>query len=94
MFYITTNDDNVITAITSGAISLPDGIAVDDIPDEVMGGDCRRYKYVDGNFIANPDYVPPEPALAPAVNFDDRLSATEDAVAEIIEMLMGGEDDG
>ena len=85
------DENNVVVSWSIGGY-IDGGITVDHIPDEVMGGECGRYKYVDGNFIVNPDYKPAEPA--PAVSFDDRLSATEDAVAEIIEMLMGGEDNG
>ena len=51
-------DENnvVISAVTVGGI--PDGIEIDDMP-----SDCAysptKYKYVDGAFIENPDYVPP-----------------------------------
>lgn len=90
---IVIDDNNVITSWSIGGY-LDNGIAVDHIPDEVMGGDCGRYKYINGAFIVNPDYTPPEPAPAPAVTMEQRMSATEDAVAEIIEMLMGGESDG
>ena len=51
-------DENnvVISAVNVGGI--PDGIEVDNMP-----SDCAynptKYKYVDGAFIENPDYVPP-----------------------------------
>lgn len=52
-------DENyvVISAVIVGGI--PDGIEVDDMP-----SDCAynptKYKYVDGAFIENPDYAPPD----------------------------------
>ena len=42
-----------------------------------------------GEIIANPDSCPA--AAAPIVTSEERLSAMEDAVAEIIEIMMGGE---
>lgn len=48
------NNNVVISAVTVGG--LIDGIDVDDMP-----SDCAynptKYKYVDGNFIPNPDYT-------------------------------------
>ena len=85
---IRVNGDNVITAIVYNG-DIPDGIEVMSVPD---GVDVLTHKYIDGAFVKNPDYTPPEPA--PAVTMEQRMSATEDAVAEIIEMLMGGESDG
>lgn len=61
---------------------------VGDVPDDLY---VLKYKYIDGSFVPNPDYEPPQPSDAPAVSQEERLSATEDAVAEIIEMLLGGE---
>ena len=87
---IVTDENNVITAILYAG-SMDGAVEVTDPPADL---DVLRYKYINGNFIVNPDYTPPVPDPAPAVSFDDRLSATEDAVAEIIEMLMGGESDG
>lgn len=87
---IRVNDDNVITAIVYNG-NIPDGIEVPCVP---VGVGVLTHKYINGAFIANPDYTPPEPEPAPAVTMEQRMSATEDAVAEIIEMLMGGESDG
>lgn len=87
---IVTDENNVITAILYAG-NMDGAVEVADPPDDL---DVLKYKYINGAFIAYPDYTPPEPEPAPAVSFDDRLSATEDAVAEIIEMLMGGESDG
>lgn len=42
-----------------------------------------------GEIIANPDYCPA--AAVPIVTSEERLAAMEDAVAEIIEIMMGGE---
>lgn len=87
---IVTDENNVITAILYAG-SMDGAVEVTDPPADL---DVLRYKYIDGAFIANPDYTPPEPEPAPAVTMEQRMSATEDAVAEIIEMLMGGESDG
>lgn len=87
---ISIDENNVITAIVYNG-NIPDGIEVPCVP---VGVGVLTHKYVNGKFIANPDYTPPEPAPAPAVTMEQRMSATEDAVAEIIEMLMGGESDG
>lgn len=80
------DENNVITAIIYSENA--EGIPVPSIPD---GVNVLTHKYVDGTFVPNPDYEPPQPSDAPAVSLEERLSAAEDAVAEIIEMLMGGE---
>ena len=87
---IVTNDNGVITAIlymgdAEGAVEV-----TGDVPDDL---DVFRYKYADGQFVRNTDPMP-DPDPVPDISFADRLSATEDAVAEIIEMLMGGDSDG
>lgn len=87
---IVTDESNVITAILYAG-DMGGAVEVTDPPADL---DVLRYKYIKGKFIANSDYIPPEPAPAPAVTMEQRMSATEDAVAEIIEMLMGGESDG
>lgn len=45
-----------------------------------------------GEIIPNPDYSPA--TAMPIVTSEERLSAMEDAVAEIIEIMMGGEENG
>ena len=42
-----------------------------------------------GEIVINPDYLPVE--SGPVITEEQRISALEDATAEIIEMLMGGE---
>ncbi len=88
---IKTDENNVITTII---YTEYDDSAVEITCDVPADLDVLKYKYIDGQFVVNPDYTPPEPAPAPAVTMEQRMSATEDAVAEIIEMLMGGESDG
>ena len=88
---IKTDENNVITTII---YTEYDDSAVEITCDVPADLDVLKYKYIDGQFVVNPDYTPPEPAPAPAVTREQRMSATEDAVAEIIEMLMGGESDG
>ena len=52
-------DENnvVISAVNVGGI--PDGIEVDNMPSD-CAYDPTKYKYVDGAFIENPDYVLPD----------------------------------
>lgn len=86
---IVINSSNIVTAILYAG-DAPGAVEVTNPPADL---DVLKYKYIDGQFIRNTDPLP-EPEPIPDISFDDRLSATEDAVAEIIEMLMGGEDDG
>lgn len=86
---IVTDENNVITAILYAG-NMGGAVEVTNPPADL---DVLKYKYIDGQFIRNTDPLP-EPEPIPDISSEDRLSATEDAVAEIIEMLMGGEDDG
>lgn len=54
-------------------------LEVDEIPEEVTK---YAYKYVDGEFVVNEDYMPP-------ISTEDRLSAVEDMINL---MLFGGAD--
>ena len=71
-------DENnvVISAVTVGGI--PDGIEVDDMP-----SDCAysptKYKYIDGAFIENPDYVLPD-TLSPLK--DAKIAESKTKLAE------------
>ena len=71
-------DENnvVISAVTVGGI--PDGIEIDDMP-----SDCAysptKYKYIDGAFIENPDYVLPD-TLSPLK--DAKIEESKTKLAE------------
>lgn len=63
------------------------------IPDSVLNDNPLSYKYIDGEFVKNPDYKPPEPPEPPLSETDllkaqnkaisDRLEFTEDLIAEM-----------
>ena len=63
------------------------------IPDSVLNDNPLSYKYIDGEFIKNPDYKPPEPPAPPLSEVEllkaqnkalsDRLEFTEDLIAEM-----------
>lgn len=77
---ISIDENNVITAIVYNG-NIPDGIEVPSIPEWV---DVLTHKYVDGKFIVNPDYKPPQPVPEDTLtqddynmDFDYRLSCLE-----------------
>lgn len=63
------------------------------IPDSVLSDNPLSYKYIDGEFVKNPDYKPPEPPEPPLSEVEllkaqnkalsDRLEFTEDLIAEM-----------
>lgn len=59
-------DENnvVISAVDVGG--LPNGIEVDNMPSDCVYSPTK-YKYIDGAFIENPDYTPPD-TLSPLKN--------------------------
>lgn len=56
----------------------------EDIPEDYQPMDIK-YLFVDGEFVRNPDWQPPE---EPA---EVRLNRLEEAMAELAEMMFGGE---
>lgn len=55
---IAVNENGVVVCASIGGY-IPDGIDVEEIPQEVMA--CpSKWKYENGKFSENPDYVPPE----------------------------------
>lgn len=82
------NDKNEITACATVG-SFNGGIEC-VIHDSVLNDNPLSYKYIDGEFVKNPDYKPPEPPLSEvdllkAQNkaLSDRLEFTEDLIAEM-----------
>ena len=58
MNYIITDENHVITAMSTGLISIPNGIIVDDIPANV---EAMKWCFTaEKGFYENPDYVPPD----------------------------------
>lgn len=49
------DSNNVIMSISIGGF-IPNGITVENIPDEVRGDPCK-WKYENGGFIPNEDYA-------------------------------------
>lgn len=75
------DENNVVTGASIGGY-IPDGVDVEEIPEEVMN--CpKKWTYKDGVFAENPDYVPP--AEVEDITIDDLAAA----VAELAE-IMGG----
>ena len=58
MNYIITDENHVLTAMSTGLISIPNGIIVDDIPANV---EPMKWCFTaEKGFYENPDYVPPD----------------------------------
>ena len=82
MNYIITDENHVITAMSTGLISIPNGIIVDDIPENI---EPMKWCYTpERGFYENPDYTPPiipdEPTITQDdynMDFDFRLSCLE-----------------
>lgn len=53
----------IICVLVIGGIE--GGITVDSIPDEAQGAPIGYYKYVDGAFVVNADYVAPSATAEP-----------------------------
>ena len=56
----------------------------EDIPEDFQLMDSK-YLFVDGEFVRNPDWQPPEEPV------EVRLNRLEEAMAELAEMMFGGE---
>ena len=70
---ITLDENNVVQMCSIGGL-IEGGINVDDIPDDVMN--CpSKWKYVDGEFVENPDYV--EPVITDTPTMDDLIKENE-----------------
>lgn len=77
------DDNNVVKLCSIGGI-IGGGIDVEEIPDEVMT--CpSKWKFENGKFVANEAYA--EPAEEEELTVNDLALA----VAELAEMICGGE---
>ena len=58
MIYQIIIDENNLVLGYNKNCRTADGINIDDIPEEVTTNfDVGKYKYIDGEFVFNPDYV-------------------------------------
>ena len=88
MNYIITDENHVITAMSTGLISIPNGIIVDDIPENI---EPMKWCYTaERGFYENPDYTPPIIPDEPVITTEQRLTAAENAIEEIINIIMEG----
>lgn len=55
-YQITVDDNNNVTGYSSGDGTITGGINVDSIPEDVQAN-YWAYKYIDGAFVFNPDYI-------------------------------------
>ena len=85
------NKNNEITAYATVG-TFDSGIDC-TMPDIVLNDNPMSYKYIDGEFVKNPDYKPPTPPAPQLSEVDllkaqnkalsDRLEFTEDLIAEM-----------
>ena len=70
---ISVDEKNVVQCCSLGGY-IEDGIDVDDIPQDVM---CcpSKWKYVDGEFVENPDYI--EPVIPNTPTVEDLIRENE-----------------
>lgn len=88
MNYIRVNENNVITGISSGKIILTDGIPIDSIPENI---EVLKWCYTpEKGFYENPGYTPPVIPEEPVITTEQRLTAAENAIEEIINIIMEG----
>lgn len=75
------NGDNVVTAACAVG-SYDGGIEVEDIPQAVLN--CpQAWKYVDGGFTENPDYVEP---TEETVTLKERLELVDTTLQDLQDM--------
>lgn len=82
------NDTNVITAILY-SVKIEGSIEIKgDIPAEVTP---MKWCYTaERGFYENPDYTPPIIPDEPVITTEQRLTAAENAIEEIINIIMEG----
>ena len=83
---IRVNENNVLVAIIYR--DTADGIPVKSIPD---GVELIKWCYTaEKGFYENPDYTPPVIPDEPVITTEQRLTAAENAIEEIINLIMEG----
>lgn len=100
--FIKINSANEVNEFCAGDCILAGGIEA-DIPQGVLADNPLSYKYIDGDFIKNPDYKPPEPPPAPiapdavamavaelAAQVEANQLANQLAIAELAAVATGG----
>ena len=94
---ITTDEKNVVKCCSVGGY-IEGGIDVEDIPDEVMA--CHsKWKYVNGGFIVNEEYVEPTESDTPDLSKEldmlkkqieaqsEQMDFYEDCIAEMASVI-------
>ena len=85
---IRVNENNVLVAIIYRDTADTEGIPVKSIPD---GVELLKWCYTDEKgFYENPDYEPPVIPDEPNITTEQRLTAAENAIEEIINIIMEG----
>ena len=80
MNYIITDENHVITAMSTGLISIPNGIIVDNIPENI---EPMKWCYTAENgFYENPDYTPPSADISAI-----KLAKIEESKTKLAEWL-------
>lgn len=59
------DDNNIVIGYSTGNGKVAGGIEIDDIPSDFVP---YKYKYIDGEYELNPDYVEPEPTDEPSAD--------------------------
>ena len=85
---IRVNENNVLIAIIYRDTADTEGIPVKNIPDSV---ELLKWCYTaEKGFYENPDYEPPVIPDEPVITTEQRLTAAENAIEEIINIIMEG----
>jgi hypothetical protein len=80
---IKVDSNNIITSWCAVG-GIEGGITVDSIPDEVQNAPIGYYKYVDGEFVVNPDYT--EPTAEPTLTTEQRLIQIDNTITDLQKM--------
>lgn len=79
---IVVNENNIVTAYATIG-SIPGSIGVNTLPADI---EPMKYKYIGGEFVANPDYIAPNPtAIARIRELKGKLAETDYTVIKIAE---------
>ena len=91
IYQITVNEKNIVTGWSIGGY-IPKGIDVSEIPENIINsGDLNKWCYTaEKGFYENPDYTPPIIPDEPVITTEQRLTAAENAIEEIINIIMEG----
>lgn len=87
IYQITIDENNNVTTYSIGGL-IPNGVTVDSIPEDVQAN-WRDYKYIDGEFVFNVDYVPPvEPPIQTVEEKILEIQSKIDSLNESVDLLV------